>query len=393
MLRTRVEEDWKEVRNLGEGWNRLAELSDTHEVFSTFEYADVWMTSGVRDVKPHVVVVEKGSDIIAIAPLMIASKRICGIRLATVEFIGTPNSDYSDLLARDEAALCALWRGVQDTADGADMLYLQQIKESSASFRMLKTKPDLILRPCTLGLSARLPETPDAPVEAYIKGPGLRKRTLRRVEKEGAVELVIFNRPGDVRAHLPILFDQHIRRWAGTSTPSFFLHKGVRAAYANWAERLGSRVILSILMLNKCPVAAVYGFVHKRKFVVHTVAFDPDYKQFHCGLVCIVRVMQALRRSGIEYVDFTRGSEAFKLFFADTCSFSYECIQPRTVRAKCVMEAYLTVKDLAIAHEPVRRLAAALGYRAEGLNPEALKLRKGAGCQDESQPTREKTYA
>lgn len=379
MLRTRVEEDWQKIRNLGEEWNRLAALSDTHEVFSTFEYADAWISSGVRDAKPHVVIVEDGPDLAAIAPLMIASKRICGVRLATVEFVGAPNSDYSDFLARDEAALAELWRAVQDSADGADMLYLQQLKETSASFRMLKADPGLIVRPCTMGLSAKLPDKPDAPVEAYLKGPGLRKRTLRRVEKEGAVELLMFDRPGDVKAHLPILFDQHVRRWAGTSTPSFFLNEAVRAVYANWAERLGSRVVLSILTLNNCPVAAVYGFAHNRKLVVHTVTFDPDYKQFHCGLVCIVRVMQALRRRGIEYIDFTRGSEAFKLFFADTCTFSYECIRSRTVRARCVMEAYLTVKDMAIAHEPVRRLAAALGYRAEGLNPDALKLRKGSG--------------
>lgn len=391
MFRTEVLDRWQDVQPLREVWNRLAALSETHEIFSTFEFAEGWMLSKTRHAKLHVVVVRDGTEVVAIAPLMRATRRVCGIPLTSLEFIGTPHSDYSEFLARDDSALKELWRAVCDQTGGAGLFYLQQMKESSPSYRVLNADPHLSLRPCTIGLSAKLPEAPNAPIEAYLKGPGLRKRTLRRIEKEGAVDLLTFDRAEDVKAYLPVLFDQHIRRWAETSTPSFFLKEANRNLYANWADHLGSRVMLSILTLNSKPVATVYGFAYNRKLIVHTVTFDPDYKQFHCGLVCIVRVMQDLRRRGIEYVDFTRGTEGFKTFFADIRTLSYECVRAQSLAARCLMAVFLAAKDLAIAHNHVRRVAAAFGFRAAGVDPAALKPAQPASTIPEPCPDANKS--
>lgn len=353
---------WDPLESQGIEWNELAGRSPANEVFSTFEWLRAWTASKTREAVPEIIVLREGGRLAAIAPMMFSTKRIGGISFESLELIGTPNSDYSDFIYDDTRHLNAVWREVRRSAARADLMLLQQIKETSPTCDLLRRGGSLITRPCAAGLSAELPHDCSAPVSAYLKGPGLRERVLRRIEKEGVVALKCYESPAEIQANLPILFQHHVGRWAGSRTPSFFEKEAFRTLYRNWAEQVTPSTVLWVLTLNEVPVATLFGFVHCKKLAVHTVTYSSQHRQFRCGLVCIVKVMQTLRQRGVDYIDFTRGSEHFKSFFADIPTVAYEAWYLRSLRAKCWVKAYLAAKEFAIEHEFARRIARRFGY-------------------------------
>lgn len=369
---TCIFDDWAELYPWRDAWNDLVRRSPTNEVFSTFEWLEAWSAAGTRNVTLAIVVVFQNNTPAAIAPLMVSDRSVGGITLRTLEFIGTPNVDYSDFIYEDSRLLPTLWRSVSKISGRVDLVSLQQIKESSPTWQFLKSEAGMDVRPCVIGLSTTLPEKPEAPIAEYLKGPGVRPRTLRRIEKEGAVALRLFDSPGDIAANLPTLFSQHIRRWSETKTPSFFAQESTRQMYTYWAERLAGIALLAVLTLDGKPVASLFGFEYNSKLVVHTLAYDPDFKQWHCGLVCVVRVMQILRKRGIHSIDFTRGTERFKSFFAEVPTLSYEAVSTKTLRARLVYGFFLHTKDFTLAHRKLRDLADRFGRAPSGVDPETF---------------------
>jgi len=367
VLSFKTYQGWEDLEPFREDWNRLAQESAAPEVFQRYEWLKAWSRSGTRDSKMNVILAHDGNRLAAIAPLMFSTRRLCGVPLRTLEFIGTPNSDYSDFIYADDRYLPALWDEVNKTSDGVDTIGLLEIKESSRTCQFLSQQPGLIGRPSSIGLSARLPENPGARVSDYLKGSGIRERTLRRIESEGTVDLHEYKTPEAVRSMLPATFAQHIDRWAGTPTPSFFEQAAIRRLYENWAADLDGRISLWVLTLNDQPVATLYGFISNRKLIVHTITYSPRWRQFHCGLVCILKVMQTLRARGVEWIDFTRGTEDFKLFFADVPTRNYHFYALRDLKAKCLMGARIKAKDIATGSETLRRWAGRLGYRLDSL--------------------------
>jgi CelD/BcsL family acetyltransferase involved in cellulose biosynthesis len=196
----------------------------------------------------------------------------------------------------------------------------------------------------------------------------VRPRTLRRIEKEGQVGLKVYDSPSSIQANLPILFEQHVTQWSVTSTPSRFRGNSSRELYFQLAEELYPNVVLYVLTVNDLPAASLFGFRYKKKLVVYTLGRDRRCDRFHPGLVCILKVMQTLRADGIDSIDFTRGDEPFKSFFADTASLSYEFLSLKTPKAKFWMTLLLAAKDMAISHPPIKRLAQRLGFQAEGVS-------------------------
>lgn len=367
MMTSAVVECWEELYSPGltAEWNGLVERSAANEVFSRVEWLRGWGVSGVRVCHPAMVLLRDGPRLVAVAPLMRARRRFCGVEMETVEFAGAPNSDYSDFIYEDGRYLEPLWEAVRRETGGVDVLRLQQVRRVSATCAFLSRRPGVMGRPCATGLCVELPEEADAPWEAYLKGHGLRKRTLTRIEREGPVELVAHEGAGPVMERLPVLFDQHMRRWARTRTRSFFEQQSVRAAYGNWARELDGVVVLWELRLKGRPVAMLFGFAYNAKLVVHTISFDVEYAKLHCGLYCIAAVLRRLRERGIGWVDFSRGAEPFKRFFADCETVNYEFHWLRTWKARCAAGGFLAAKELARRWAPARAAARALGYGLE----------------------------
>jgi CelD/BcsL family acetyltransferase involved in cellulose biosynthesis len=373
MMTRTVLSDWEELQGgpLEEEWGGLVERSAADEIFARAEWLRAWGVSRTREAEPRILLLRDGGRLVGIAPLMRARKKFLGVELETLEFAGTPHSDYSDFIYEEPRYLEELWGFAREEARGVDVVRLQQVRRESATRGFLERQDGMIARLCGVGLYTRLPEE-GAPAEAYLKGRGLRKRTLLRIERAGEVRLIRHTGWREIAARLPVLFDQHIRRWERTRTRSFFLKEATRELYVSWAKSLDGGVAFWELQLDGKPVATLFGFVYRRRLVVHTISFDVDYGKYHCGLYCILSVMRTLRAQGIEWVDFSRGAERFKFYFADQVAVSDEFHWPVSWKAQVHVRPYVAAKDLARSWAVAGRVARWLGHNVEEAAPAGL---------------------
>jgi CelD/BcsL family acetyltransferase involved in cellulose biosynthesis len=359
------------VARYREEWNRLSESVPQPEVFTRFEYLGAWLGAHVRAAQAHVITITEGGRLRGAAPLMYAARRMAGVTLQSLEFLGSPQNDYADFIYSGEDILDRLLVETERSAAQVDLVHLAPIKETSPTCLRLKRFGAGTFRPMVLNWSRELP-APGAPVPGYLTGHRIRPRTLRRIEKEGDVALCVYDSPSAIRENLPILFKQHIDEWAGAANPSHFRNRILRDFYFGLADALSPHVVLCVLTLNRAPVASLFGFVCNRKLVIYTLARKRAYDKFHCGLVCILKTMQAMGMAGIGSVDFTRGDERFKSCFANTPSVSYESLWPRTIKAKLALATFLTGRDLVVSHPLLKRFARLCGTQAEGVSKRRL---------------------
>jgi CelD/BcsL family acetyltransferase involved in cellulose biosynthesis len=79
-------------------WNALAARNATHSAFQTFEWFDTWWSAFGSHHHLFLLTIHEAGSIIGIVPLM----RVRGpLGLRQLEFTGTPNADYQDLIIPD----------------------------------------------------------------------------------------------------------------------------------------------------------------------------------------------------------------------------------------------------------------------------------------------------
>src|SRR5206468_12614456 len=103
-----------EVASLAPAWNRLLAESSSDTIFLTYEWVLAYLRWIARGATPMVLVARDGDDLVGIAPLMVTERSEGGSPVRRVEFIGVPNSDYSDFIARgdDPVVLQAFFRHI-----------------------------------------------------------------------------------------------------------------------------------------------------------------------------------------------------------------------------------------------------------------------------------------
>src|SRR4051812_9231572 len=87
-----------EISALEPVWNDLVAQSPTDTIFLSYEWITAYLSWIARDCTPLVLVAREGRDIVGIAPLMVSRRSEAGVTVRRVEFIGVPNSDYSDFI-------------------------------------------------------------------------------------------------------------------------------------------------------------------------------------------------------------------------------------------------------------------------------------------------------
>lgn len=304
-------------------WNALVERSATQTVFQTLDWQRSWWRTLGRDARLLVVLVEAAGEIVAIAPLMVQERRILGRDRRVVEFIGAEAADYCDFIVEPRRA---------------DLLPL--MLECLVAHRSCWDAMRLLNIAATSSLPALLPIVfgprgyatdvqPLAECPAWIFGDAAadrrlpRKKKIRehhnRLRRQGSVSFRRYAPGAQMDAALEAFFEQHVERWAGSSTPSLFLDVRQRQFYRELARAMAAdgRVLFSAVLLDGAPVSFHFGFEHARRIYWIKPAFDPAYARYSPGMLHIKYLLEyAMARNAAE-IDFTVGEEAYKYRFAN----------------------------------------------------------------------------
>ena len=304
-----------------EQWNALVARNPTRTAFQSFEWFDTWWSAFGTRHHLYLLTLHDGSEPVGIVPLMLARGPL-GLR--QLEFIGTPNADYQDLIIpeRRAEAVALVCRFLYEERRRWDMIVLRNLPavsptlpEFSAGFAELGLGvTDLERQPCP-GVRIRGHEDQ---IRKLLDRYSLR-RSERRLEQRGEVRFRVLDSIDDIERNLPTFFDQHVQRWEGTHAASPFRDNAYRRWYhalareahdANWLH-------FSVLECGGRPAAYHFGFKYGDTLSWYKPSFDWEFHRESPGAVLIKHLIENASARGLGELDFSCGLESFKLRFAN----------------------------------------------------------------------------
>lgn len=341
-------------------WNGLAARNATHSAFQTFEWFDTWWSAFGPRHRLFLLTIHQAGSIIGIVPLM-AVRGPLGLR--QLEFIGTPNADYQDLIIPDhcDAAVRAVCEFLHGVRGRWDMIVLRNLPSGSPTIGVLHTAcaqlglrlMDMERQPCpTLQIRGREEE-----VRQLLNRYSVR-RSVRRLATRGALSYRTLDTAAEVDRWLPVFFEQHVRRWQGTNDPSPFTDEAFRAWYGDLAQAAlaGGWLHFSLLECGGQPAAFHFGFSHGGVLSWYKPSFSPEFARESPGTALISQLIQNATDRGLEELDFAAGLEPFKDRFSN---LRRECLNLRIFSGPLLHAGF-------VAGGRLRRRARSAWHRVRG---------------------------
>jgi CelD/BcsL family acetyltransferase involved in cellulose biosynthesis len=313
--------DFQELEEYVSDWTRLWALSPCREVFGTLEWARAsWRAYGEGR---HLCtpVVRRGEEVIGIWPLALKRGRL--------QPIGTPHSDYNDMLCAAEDAeevFQAALAGLRKKRSSWKRGRVENIPENGslcrAARRLLGEGQQGLYLVSGSICSKIVFEDNENFIGERILGNKHLRRKQNRLSRFGTIDFQHIEDRGEIKAFLPDFFRQHIERRGLLKEQSMFVDARERYFYHCLVEELDPRSVLrfGVLKLNDRPIGYHLGFETGKKFVSYKPTFDVQYAKWSPGEVLFKHVFEYVAQRRLRECDLTVGVEEFKNRFANVMS-------------------------------------------------------------------------
>lgn len=305
-------------------WRQWAEKDKSTTVFQCWEWTRAYWKAYGAHVSLCCVGVHQRGRILGILPLV--------RRGESVEFLGTPESDYNDLLCEPGAATTVLEAALSFLIRSDYPWTCAVLEKIPAASNILRSVPYL-----SPALQRHLQVVYRCPSPAVVAGEDaakvwealIRKEQLRRydrkVRKLGPLRFRHIETRDEAREHLDRFFQQHITRWAMQGDRSQFLQTERRTFYEALVDEFdpANQLRFAVLELDSHPIAYHFGFQHRGTLTWYKPAFDVNYWEYCPGDVLLRSLLCHARDEGLNELDFTIGDERFKYRFANHIRENY----------------------------------------------------------------------
>lgn len=321
-------------------WNELLRASVSDNPFLTWEWQHTWWNHLRESSALRLIVVRSGDELIAIAPLRLATHP--GSWFSRLEFLGTgyAGSDYLDLIVR---------RGRERESVAA---LVQYFKAEQLCLRFTHLPPcSLAARLATAlatdGWISVAADDGTCPIislaghtfDSYLAtlGSSHRANVRRRIRALGQqfdTRLDRVRTDTERRDALSALAVWSERRWKDCGGSTAFMTPAARAFQDHVTERaLEQRwLLMYVLRLNGKAAAVMYGFNYGGRFYFYQHGFDDRYKAQSLGLVLMGLTIRAVIDEGAREFDMLWGVEPYKFLWArDVCALQRVELFPPTI--------------------------------------------------------------
>jgi CelD/BcsL family acetyltransferase involved in cellulose biosynthesis len=303
-------------------WDALLSASDAPSVFLTWEWLHTWWRHLAGGRRLHLVLVRRDGELVALAPLCLASSPLFPGRL---EMLGTGvvGSDHLDVIVRGghaEAALEALAAHVGGLGIALDLCQLRDRSRAA----------ELVARLDGNGWRQSLRATDVCP---YLRladhdwnsflgtlGAEHRANVRRRIRKlkDRGVSLEEAASEESRRGMLAVLLRLHELRWSTRGGSDAFGSPAVAAFHGEATSLALERgwLRLQTLFLQGQPVAALYGLQYAGRFSFYQSGFDPAHASSSVGLVLLALSIEKAIQEGASEFDLLHGDESYKFLWA-----------------------------------------------------------------------------
>ena len=323
-LRVECIEDTWGFTALRAKWNELLRDSANDNPFLTWEWLHTWWTHLRPSGALRIIVVRNGEELVAIAPLQLASAPLYWF--SRLEFLGTgeAGSDYLDLIVRrgsESDSIAAIARFLQSQKQATRLTHLPvasfgaRLAELLAEAGWVSTIADDGTCPVvrlrghtfnsflgTLGASHR----------ANIR------RRLRAVNRDFDARFERITNHTERRVMLDALAVFHRGRYTDQGGSTAFSTPQLCAFHEEATHRALERgwLRMYVLRLDGNLAAVMYGFAYGDRFYFYQHGYDERYASHSVGLVLMALTIEAAVDEGLSEFDMLWGVEPYKFLWA-----------------------------------------------------------------------------
>ena len=335
-LRCEVVTDFSDLEKISSDWERLWQMDGRAEIFQTFAWTRAWWRSYGRDFTLCTLVVFDGNKIVGILPL--------AKRSDIVQFLGTPEADYADLLCeegREKEVLTAALGALFQSVTAWNECILQHLAKDGRVVRHCRELPRDLRRRLKLVPTGRyqtilLQENREEIFNSLL-GKHHTRRRHNKLKKAGQVNLRRILTNSEAQEHLNYFFLHHIRRCALLGRESTCARPEFREFLQAVVEELdpSGRLLFEVLELDGRPFAWHFSFLAKGKFLLYQHTFDLDSWDYAPGEVLLSHLLQFAQDNVTREFDFGSGDEAYKNRFARHTRETFSLyVEPRDLKGR-----------------------------------------------------------
>jgi CelD/BcsL family acetyltransferase involved in cellulose biosynthesis len=312
-----------DLDGLAAAWETLVDPTHPGAAFRSWAWTSAWWKSFSAGREPFVLVARENGAPVGLLPLCAERSPLGGRRLVFMGE-GIVGSDYLGIVARaaDEPRLARAFAEYLG-AEAYDELSLDGILRGDPLLPALEG----VLPATRAEVETRYPcphITLDGDFDSYLAdlpdgtGPQWRRR-LRWLEKRPGFEIERLTDPAALVVGLDALFELHHKRWSVEGGSDAIDSPAVEAFHRLAGRDLGERgwARLYLLQVEGAARAALYGFRHGDRFAFYQAGYDPEWRQRSVGTVLLGHVVRECFAEGVREYDFLRGSEPYKLKWAN----------------------------------------------------------------------------
>ncbi len=308
--------DWEVLR--GE-WDRLVDSMVQASCFLTHDFLFTWWRHFGLSRRLAIIVLYHGPKIVAIAPMMIAPKRILGLYRWRLEFIGDESNMESPDCIVDVGHAPArelLWRCILSTNSEWHAAYFREQRVTADPH----PAPGLVDGSRYIVAMSEAVESPYVTFEGswddYLgaRSKSLRKnlaRKRRQLDAAGTWRLEI-HESGCAGKHCVETYrDIELRSWKGSRKLGVGGKPAHTAFYCELLERLDPRgkMRFRFLILDDEPIAATFGVYQRGHFASLEICHDQAFDSLSPGVVLTgLELEHCFKSSAYEEYDFLIGT-------------------------------------------------------------------------------------
>jgi CelD/BcsL family acetyltransferase involved in cellulose biosynthesis/glycosyltransferase involved in cell wall biosynthesis len=296
-LQTEIVHSRDRFRELEPEYHNLFAQSPCATPFSSPDWVLPWWVNRGRG-EIAVVTVRRSSRLAAIAPLVRTGE--------CLQFMGTGESDYMDLLAEDTDAAATLWDGIAEAnRRHSGLLRLEELRHDSIA---LCTMPARYRSDLQDGCVCPVIELPSLSLPSKLL-KNLRQQLRRMPDAE--FDLASESTLSEFMASL---FGLHSARWQAADEPGVLSESAVCRFHLDAAPRLLRSGLLRVHGLRSRGRlrAVLYCLTRAGRAYYYVSGFDPEWSTYGPGSVLLHHAITFAQQAGDREFDMLRGAEPYK---------------------------------------------------------------------------------
>jgi CelD/BcsL family acetyltransferase involved in cellulose biosynthesis len=324
MLKITRISDYSEFKDYRDRWEDLLSRTHTDNVFLTHD----WIDACIRHVfmnEPLLIlnVFDEDNKLIGIAPLMIRKRKYYNFMVRSICFIGSAISDRMDFILEDrkEEAIALILDYLMNIKERWDIIELLEIAEDTGTMEIIKKR---LREKNMMSVVGPPSKTFYIKLDADSTKEDIAQKFLKRLKRKLGVSCIkkIKSRlefktcmNGEAKGLFNDIERIENQSWKGRKQVGIFSQESTKNFHKELFCRLtekDKRIDLSILSMDKRPIAYVYSYYYNRRLYIYSIAFDERYSEFSPGTLLMNWKFGGSSAKEVLEFDLLRGDEPWK---------------------------------------------------------------------------------